>query len=234
MTISAITRLAAAACAAAALTASAAPTLTVDHPCYSPGDAMRLEGTGYTPSGAVSLNFTGANTGVVETAADLTGGLHSEVKVTDALVERYLRDDEVIHEMTVASIDRTKQGQGPLEEAVGATAFMLSRWGVSVSQDLQEFQPARRVSFFAVGFTGAENRTLYLHYLQAGRRVATVALGRLRGPCGTLDKTLARAFPMRRVKAGRWRLVFNLSPTRIGQSYGLYSDITVRRRDATG
>ena len=38
--------------------ATAAPTVTADLPCYSPGQPIGLSGAGYTPAGDVGLIFS--------------------------------------------------------------------------------------------------------------------------------------------------------------------------------
>ncbi len=203
----------AAAAAAAPATAVGAAGLGVDRPCYSPGDVLDVSGRGYTPGGKVDLSFTGAGVGLNELQADLAGGVRAGFEIRDRDIEALLGPDEVQREVLLAAVDRTPPADPATPPASASTSFLLSRFDVAWNQDDGAFRPRRRLAVRVAGFTGFAGRTLYLHYVRAGRRMATVSLGRLRGPCGTLRRTLARGFPMRRVPAGRWRLAFTLSRT---------------------
>lgn len=211
--------------------ATAAPTLAVDRPCYAPGDVIEASGAGYTPGGAVQLSFTGAAVGILETQADVTGGLRGQFEVGPDDVDALLSEDEVRREILLASVD---QGLAQADPAAAGAAvrFLLTRFGAGWNQDDRAMQPRRRLAVEVVGFTGEAGRTLHLHYVRGGRRVATVPLGRLKGSCGTLRRTLPRAFPMRRVPAGTWRLAFTLSRTDPGAVPGFSYDVRVRRDDA--
>jgi hypothetical protein len=228
----------AAAAVAAALTAAvgppaahAKPTLAVDQRCYAPGDVMDVSGAGYTPGGTVNLSFTGAGVGLNELQADLTGGLRAGFDVRPEDLEAFLSPDEVRREIVLAAVDAA-QAQADPAAATASVTFLLTRFGVASNQDDQAMQPRRRLALQVAGFTTEEGRRLYLHYVRGERRVATVSLGRLTGPCGTLRKTLPRAFPMRRVQAGTWRLAFSLSRTDPTAAPGFSHDVRVRRRDA--
>jgi hypothetical protein len=223
---------AALAAAAAPAAAAAQPTLAVDRPCYSTGDVIAVSGTGYTPSGTVSLSFAGAGVSHNELQADAAGDVRASFDVGEQDVEGLLARDESQREVLLAAVDQPPTAD-PAKPPAGATAFfLLSRFGFWWNQDDDAFRPQRRLAVDVVGFAGHAGRTLYLHYVRGGRRVATAALGPLRGPCGTLRRTLARAFPMRRVRAGPWRLAFSLSRTNPRAFPRLEWDVRVRRRDA--
>ena len=68
-------------------------------------------------------------------------------------------------------------------------------------------KPRRVVTLRTYGWT-ALTGTLYAHYVRQGRLVHTVALGRLRGPCGDLTRTM-REFPFRPVPAGSYLVQFD-------------------------
>lgn len=226
--------LAALAALAAPAAAAAQPTLGVDRPCYSTGDVIEVSGAGYTPGGTVSLSFAGAGVGHNELQADPAGDIGASFEVREQDVDVFLRPDESQREVLLAAVDQPPTAD-PAAPPAGATAFfLLSRFGFSWNQDDDAFRPRRRLAVDVAGFAGHAGRTLYLHYARGGRRVATVSLGRLRGPCGTLRRTLARAFPMRRVRAGTWRLAFTLSRTNPRAFPRLEWDVRVRRRDAVG
>src|SRR6478736_2380219 len=68
-------------------TAAANPTLTVDKPCYTPGEDITFDGAGYTPSGNVNFLFSlrgpnGNNLLASRTpaVADAAGGIHYVVR----------------------------------------------------------------------------------------------------------------------------------------------------------
>ena len=208
-----------------------APTLSADRPCYSPGDLMTLTGAGYTPSGSVSLSFTGKGVGFFQTGADAAGKLLTELRLPDDNVDKLLDDDEGTREILLAAIDdkRAQESNGG-PGAGAAIRVKLSRFGVAWNQEDDDFEPGRRLALEAVGFTGLAGKPLYLHYVRNGDRVATVRLGLLRGSCGTLNKTLRRAFPKRIARPGRWTLLF--SPSRVNPTpqNGLWLRIPVRIR----
>jgi hypothetical protein len=220
--------------AAAPAAAAAQPTLGVDRPCYSTGDVIAVSGAGYTPGGTVSLTFAGAGMRHSELRADLAGDLRASFEVGEQDVEGLLARDESQREVLLAAVEQPPTADPAVPPAGATTFFVLSRFGFWWDQDDDAFRPRRRLAIDVVGFAGHARRTLYLHYLRDGRRVATVSLGRLRGPCGTLRRTLARAFPMDRVRAGTWRLAFTLSRTNPRALPRLEWDVRVRRRDAVG
>jgi hypothetical protein len=224
--------------AAAPAAAAAAPSLGVDRPCYSPGDVIDVSGRGYTPGGKVDLSFTGAGVGLNELQADLAGGIRAGFEVRERDIDVFLRPDESQREVLLAAVDRTPPADPatPADPAsppaAASTSFLLSRFDVAWSQDQDAFRPRRPLRLEVAGFTGSAGRTLHLHYVRDGRRLATVGLGRLRGPCGTLRTTLARGFPQRRMPAGRWRPTFNLSRTDTRSAPAVSWNVTVRKRDA--
>jgi hypothetical protein len=62
---------------------------------------------------------------------------------------------------------------------------------------------------------------LWAHYVLRGKRVKSLLVGSLTGPCGDLTKTI-RQFPFRPVRAGTYAVYFQGSKTlnkRLGTPY---------------
>ncbi len=72
-------------------------------------------------------------------------------------------------------------------------------------------RPGQRVNFRATGILrgGRPGRVLWAHYLFAGRVRRTVAIGRLAGPCGTLN--VRRRLLPTMTRRGLWTVQFDLS-----------------------
>jgi len=191
--------------------AQAAPTLSFDQPCYSPGDDMTFSGTGYTPNGQVNIFFSLIETqrfGQYDTQADAAGALDGKLDTPD--VDSFLGENDWSGTMGAAANDRTRVDAGaPPEESVGLTTFTLSRWAVQLEQpNGARPRAGRPMIVTAKGFTNARGETLYVHYRRSRRTMKTVKLGRLTGDCGDRTKRLARGLP-RGLRPGRYELVFN-------------------------
>jgi hypothetical protein len=198
-----------------AAVAHAAPTLSFDQPCYSPGDTMAFTGAGYTSGGAVSLLFNSLATqevGTFDTTADAAGAIAGRLETPDP--DDYLGENDSAGEMGVAANDMTlvQGGAGP-DQAVGFATIRLSRFEVRLEQpNGRAPRAAKRMRVEAVGFTTARGQTLYAHYRRNRRTHKTVKLGRLNGDCGDRTSTLKRALP-KGLRPGRYELVFNTSRT---------------------
>jgi hypothetical protein len=201
---------------APAAVAHAAPTLSFDQPCYSPGDGMGFSGSGYTPGGEVNLFFSAEGRfGSYGIQADAAGNLADTVRTPDP--DDFVDDDDFSTTMTVTADDKTRMDAGaPPEEQFGAAQFILSRWEVELEQPGGAPPRARKpMRVTAVGFTHARGEMLYAHYTRGGKRLKSVRLGRLDDECGDRTRTLRRALP-RGLRPGRYRLVFNASASNRG------------------
>lgn len=195
----------------AAARAQDGPTLTFDKPCYAPGDTMAFTGSGYTPSGPVTMFLTSLSTqrtGAFDTAADAAGAIGGQVAAPEP--GSYIDDDDWSSKMGATANDKTRlDGGEPPQSAVGATVLTLSRFEVQLDQpNGRPPRAAKRMDVTAAGFTGARGKTLYAHYRRGRKTVKTLKLGRLGGDCGDLDKRLSRGLP-RGLPKGRYQLVFN-------------------------
>jgi hypothetical protein len=225
-----------AALAAPAL-AAAAPTLGTDLPCYSPGQAIGLGGAGYTPAGDVAMSFalSGAHGSNVVAAkdpltADAAGGIHGMVAAPQLASDSDMRET-----VTLTANDQARIGPtgpiGPPEETFAATQFTLSAVDVLVVPWLIGHVNPRGLTTFRVN--GWEPfRKVYAHYFLNGKRLKTVEIGSVSGPCGDLTKKV-RQFPFRPVPAGRYRIRFTGTPFFDPQDFWVgYRDVVVPKSRA--
>jgi hypothetical protein len=191
-------------------TAAANPILTTDKPCYTPGEDITFNGTGYTPSGNVSFlfslhgpkgnNILGARTPAV---ADAAGGIHYVVRAPDLA-----SSDDTEEDLFTTANDETRLAPPNVPDAnsFGAAQAKLSLWDVWADPwDNGPAAPRKPMKIQAFGFEPAKR--LWAHYVLHGKVVKTVALGALKGPCGDLTKTI-RQFPFRPVPAGTYQVYF--------------------------
>jgi hypothetical protein len=229
--------LVAAAALALPATAGAAPTLKADLPCYSPGQRIAVNGAGYTPGGDVGLIFQLSGTrghNIVAPKdplkADAAGGISTMVAAPDLASDNDMRET-----VNLTANDQAKFGpQGPIgppEESFAETQFLLTNIGVRVTPWWSGRANPRALTTFKV--MGWEPyRKVYAHYFLNRKRLKTVEIGSVSGPCGDLSKAL-RQFPFRPVPAGRYTIRF--SPTRAFDPQGFYvyySDVVVTKAKA--
>jgi hypothetical protein len=191
--------------------AAAAPTLNADLPCYSPGQPIGLSGAGYTPAGDVGLIFQlsgrrGSNMVAPNSLkADAAGGISARLPAPALASDNDLREDVVVTANDLARIGPNGP-LGPPEESFAVTHFLLSAVDVLVSPWLiGNGNPRALTTFKVVGW--APYRRVYAHYFLKGKRIKTVQIGSVSGPCGDLTKKV-RQFPFRPVPAGRYRIRF--------------------------
>ena len=225
-----------AALAAPAL-ASAAPTVGTDLPCYSPGQAIAVSGAGYTPAGDVGVMFQLAGTrgnNIVAAQdplkADAAGGISTRLPAPQLASDNDLRET-----VTLTANDQTRLGQTapslPPEETFGVTQFQLSAVDVVVRPWFSgRANPRALATFKVVGWEPF--RKVYAHYLLNGKRIKTVLVGSVSGPCGDLTKKL-RQFPFRPVPAGRYRIRFTGTPFYDPQGFWIgYREVVVPKAKA--
>lgn len=204
-------RSAAAALAALLLVPAAAQAATVGVPnrCYAEGDPIDVAGTGYTPNGDVRLALERANGEVLESTDDPVAGADGAVKGDYTVKEEtgWFGKAQSRFEMTIRLTDLTDQ------TITASTSFIFSRWSVGVRTVGGRIHPSRPASLNPVGYTTAVGKPLFAHWMRNGRRVHTRRLGVLRGPCGDLRTRLARGFPFRPVRPGRYEVRFSPSRT---------------------
>jgi hypothetical protein len=193
--------------------AAAAPTLQADRPCYTPGQPIVLTGGGYTPGGQVILLAALAGDRGRSDALPLgspfaagpAGALSARVAAPDLASDRDLRET-----LTITANDQARaNAQPPLPpaEQSGTVRVTLSTFGLGVRAWLDGTgDPRARTDLIALGWEPF--RRVYAHYFLRGRRVRSVRVGALRGPCGDL-RTRIRQFPFRPVRPGTWTVYFS-------------------------
>ena len=213
--------------------AQAAATVTVDQPCYSPGDTMAVSGTGFTPGGQISLSFRGRSLGIRKATAGPAGELTERIPIGNGDAEALIPEGRSSGPLQVAAVDDTGAEAGS-PDAFALTETRLSHFGVRLSQDADAIVPRRRLTLQVAGFTGLAGRTAYLHYVRGGTRRASVRLGALRGACGDTLARLPRAFPAPISRAGAWTLAVTTSRTNPRAFPRIVIDARIRRGDLGG
>lgn len=217
--------------------ATAAPTVGTDLPCYTTGQPIGLGGAGYTPGGDVGLMFTlhGAHGNNIVAAkdplkADAAGGISARVPAPQLASDRDLRETVTLTANDQARLDPSAPPLAP-EETFGATQFQLSAVDVLVIPWLiGHVDPRAQTTFRVVGWEPF--RKVYAHYFLNGKRIKTVALGSVSGPCGDLTKKV-RQFPFRPVPAGRYRIRFTGTAFYDPQGFWIgYRDLVVPKAKA--
>ena len=214
----------AAAVLAVPASASAAPTLKADLPCYFPGQPISLSGAGYTPGASVGLTFQlagprGNNTFAKNPlAADPAGGIAGNLPAPDVASDSDLREM-----VTLTATDPST--------ATATTQFLLTQVGVSVNPWFTgRANPRALTTFRIIGWEPL--RRVYVHYFLRGKRLKTVALGAVSGPCGDLTRKL-RQFPFRPVPPGHYAIRFSGSRTFDPEGfYATYRDVVVPKSKA--
>jgi hypothetical protein len=217
--------------------ATAAPTLTADLPCYSPGQPIGLGGAGYTPAGDVGVVFSlagahGSNTVAAEgpLKADAAGGISGRLPAPRLASDSDLREDA-----TVRANDQARIGpNGPIglpEDSFATTRFTLSSVDVLVLPWLiGHVNPRALTTFKVLGWE--PYRKVYAHYFLNGKRIKTVEIGSVSGPCGDMTKKV-RQFPFRPVPAGHYRIRFTGTPFYDPQGFWVgYRELVVPKAKA--
>lgn len=230
-----------AALGASAVPASAAVSLAPIRPCLSELDAVSPNAAGLTPGGPVKFDLMSNGRLLLSTSSQpaAADGTYRVAKpYSSSVTDKWFPDattETIPLQMAVTDLTRVNAGL-PLTspDVVGSTQVTFSRFGILVATGGgAPILPRTRIRFRAVGWTTAVGRPLYLHFVLGRRIVRSVRLGVLAGPCGSLTKTLPRAFPFRPVRPGQYRLLFSTSLTNPVREPAIISRlIRVRQRDA--
>ena len=97
---------------------------------------------------------------------------------------------------------------GPTEVAA-SVQVTLSQWAVGVrAWSNGRGDPKASSDFIGVGWEPF--RRIWAHYFLANKRVRSIRIGAVGGPCGDLAKRI-RQFPFRPVRPGQWSVYFSPS-----------------------
>ncbi len=217
-------RIAAAAVTAVASLAAAgaahAAALSVDKRCYVSEGTERqpiaVNGTGFTPGGAVTLSV---------------GGQTGQLPVTP---------QGTISTSFSAPPITANQQKFTISATEGANS---ARRTFYVTRARADFFPSTgsprslRVRFYVIGLGAAlaaggqpSNAVVYGHWRRPGGGFAGVRrMGRLSGPCGTLVTARQRALPFGS-SAGSWEMRFNTSPSNSARGFARKPYVSVGLR----
>jgi hypothetical protein len=176
--------------------ALAAPTVSTDRECYVAGhDTIAVAGSGFTPSGPVTLTFTGNDQPLtVDAAADASGALQAEV-TAPALEDFGVEPPGLPVSLTTAD---------------GAQAgFELTDWSATVQGFGRSLRRGQSVKLETIGWIG--DTTLYAHYLRGSKVVHSQRIGTTAGACGDLTKRF-KAFSFRGAKPGSYSVRISATP----------------------
>jgi hypothetical protein len=204
---------------ALAPSAGAATSVTARAGCYAEGDSIGVDGSGFTPSGKVTISLERDTGEVLDSdeerpQAGPDGSLAGTFGVANET--GWFTGQQTRFRMTLRAVDQTRRDAGqPLSspDVTATTSFVFSRWNVGIASAGGRIAPRRRFRWKAFGYTNAVGKPLYAHWVRGRRRVFTKRLGVLRGPCGDRGGRLARGFPFRPVPAGSYKVSFNTSRT---------------------
>ena len=218
--------------------ATAAPTLKADLPCYSPGQPIGLGGAGYTPAGDVGLLFAALRRARQQhrpAEGSAEGRRRGRHRAPGCPRRTLASDNDLRENVTLTANDQARMGpngpSGRPRRASRRRSFMLSAVDVLVSPWLSgSVNPRALTTFKVVGW--APYRRVYAHYFLNGKRVKTVAIGAVSGPCGDMTKKV-RQFPFRPVPAGRYRIRFTGTPFYDPQGFWIgYREVVVAKAKA--
>lgn len=164
-------------------------TLSPDRPCYGARQMISLTGNGFTPDGDVALSLEGQQIGVGVADYDgvFTATMRAPAIPLSLLMLRFTATDQTY-----------------LSNRASAAVRLVS---LDVAISPQTGDPTRVRRIRAHGFFGGE--ALYVH-VRRGGRTRSARLGKLSGPCGSLD-VRRRLFPPR-VGLGKYTLRFDTNP----------------------
>jgi hypothetical protein len=174
--------------------AATAATLATDTRCYQETQDVVVSGTGFAPTGTVSITREGAPFGTA--TADASGNF--QAKFAAAELGRDQRESVTSLTATDAALN------------MASTRYRTTK--VYADFDPDSGDPKTLTVRFSVNGFGLLRRhaSVYLHYISPGGKVRRdVRLGTALGTCGVIRKTRERhlfPFPAER---GRWILQFD-------------------------
>jgi hypothetical protein len=157
---------------------------------------MTILGTGFTPSGAVTL-ASATKTNTVPTQFATSPVLANGGFVTRTLPPPFSTPTRNQESFTLIGIDTTNP------TAFGTTPFEVVRFGLTTRPTPK--RPTSRVTYTARGFT--PGKRVYVHFRYRGVTRRTVSLGVAKAPCGIASRRM-RALPTKALY-GSWTTYTN-------------------------
>jgi hypothetical protein len=179
-----------------------APTLESSLPCVSPATGAQLTGTGWTPSGQVRLRGRYLANGSEALDHTVTADVNGRIEFSSGLPDDDARRWKV--EVTAEDVARP--------ELRASVRFTISWFGPFFkpwnTNGPARGRPGKVSQIEASGYIQDIGSVLYAHYVLRDQQVATVRVGRLKGPCGSL-KHRFRQFAFKDVRRGTYSVYFN-------------------------
>jgi hypothetical protein len=167
-----------------------AATLTAGKSCFKNGTKARLVGTGFAPESPIRFTVNG-RTLTANVTSDAAGDVEVTYSPPDTRTERRL---------TIRATDSE-------DTSARTTIYVTRKRRVTADPDSAPDVEKWRAVFGIYGFGAGR---AYIHYVNPkGRFKRTVALGRLRGPCGRLQTDRRRVLPFDNPQYGLWKLQFD-------------------------
>jgi hypothetical protein len=209
--------------APAAVAQTPQPTLAFDHPCYAAQEPIGFSGAGYTPNGLIDMLFTANGRAGSDVArADPAGHLAGVTAVPEEDLLLTPGQNRVTVAVTANDRTRVDANQQPPESQFGAAAFTFTRSWTVLPRTLRA---GRRAPVRTIGWTTYSGKRLYILLFKGRQRKASVPLGRLKGDCGDLRKSVRVP---RKLAKGRYTVVVSLSRVRRGHLYVEFKRVRVR------
>jgi hypothetical protein len=217
----------AAALLSTAAVAHAAPSVSVEKPCYSEGQEMVLSGQGFDPSSELSLDLT---------LTTQQSGAHRTETFPESSDASGVFDASFTTPSLMADQDDTEQIDITVSDAQHHAASASSKLSIIDAYvapwESHKANPRKKATFEGWGFGTVGGKKLYAHYVRKGKLRKTVAVGTLTGPCGNISKRM-RQFPFRPVKAGTYRIDLDATKKWPNNSPGYtYSKVKVSKKRA--
>jgi hypothetical protein len=165
--------------------------------CYLADQQVALSGKGFVGGDtySVTLDHTVLGTGRVAANGSISGTLSSGTLARGV--------GEVLHRIIV--------NDGSLQARVG---FHVSAFDASFTPGVGDPKTLRvRYTVNAIGLSAPQGSVVWVHYINPrGQLRRSVAIGRTKGVCGSIHRSIPhRLFPLR-ATPGTWRLQFDLDP----------------------
>lgn len=184
---------------------ASAATVSTDRACYSAdgSDAVTVSGSGFAPGALVNILLDGK-----VAASPLTAGADGAV-TTKLAVPNPPQGGPTAHDRAYAL--RLQQA----DDAGAAASTSFSAVDVMADYTPGNASTLGKVRFMAFGLglkAGSATPSIFIHYVDPrGKVKKTVALGKSKGPCGSIRRTKRMpVFPFN-PRSGKWLLQFDTS-----------------------